>query len=304
MPWSALLCLLLLTTAPNAQGKLLDRIVAVFNDQIITLSQTQHIQSNIRSRAEIAQEVYRKKKYSLPEIINLEIDIRTVRAHLHKIGYRVDDAQVNEMLRQVEKQYQVSRQHLKAEISRQGISFEEYFELLRAAREFNLLNNLIISPLVSITEQQIKNRFFQNHVANTTLAISYSLTAFRIPAKGMRQKDLPGFIAALPTYMAKGIIPRRYRAIKRLEIGAIQEGDLTKKIKNLLKRTDEGAFSPAIFNGQTYTSYYVQQKNLVESEFYQKARPKIRHALLQKESQKVLAIWLTRERDKHFIEKL
>ena len=149
---------------PAAYAKLLDRIVVAFNEQIITLSEVNRIRSNLRARSGIAKGVYPKQSYTLSEILDKEIDIRTIRAHLHGIGYFVNDDQVETMINQVENKFGITRQHLQNELAVKNISFQEYFELLRASREYNILLSVIIEPLVTITEQRIKNRFFNDNI--------------------------------------------------------------------------------------------------------------------------------------------
>ena len=141
-------------------AKLLDRIVAVFNDQVITLSEIEHIQSNLKSRRDITKELYPKSKYSVQKIIDKEIDIKTIRFHLNETGYIVSDDQIETMISRIESKFNMTRSQLEAELARGNINFQEYFELLRASREYNILLSVVIEPLVTITEQQIKNRFF------------------------------------------------------------------------------------------------------------------------------------------------
>ena len=283
--------------------KLLDRIVATFNDEIITLSEVRRIQSNLKARSSIAKNIYPKQRYTVPKIINKEISIKTIRAHLKELGYIVNDDQVETMINRIQKEFRIARKELLRELSSENISFQEYFELLRASREYNILLNIVIEPLVTITEQQIKNRFFYNNLKNKTLSINYSLISYRIPANRIRKNDLNNFVKALPTYMSRGIIPQKYSTVEKINIGNIKEEDLSKSVKKVLKRTNEGDFSLPLRSGNFYTVYYVNKKNLVESSFYNKKKTQIRQALFQEETQKILTVWLAREKDKHYIKK-
>ena len=287
----------------SSHGKLLDRIVAVFNDQVITLSEIKQIQSNIKARSGIASGVYPSKKYTFQEIIDKEITIRTIRTHLNSSGYTISDDQVETMINRLQNKFSMNRKALRSELAKENISFPEYFELLRASREYSILLGVIIEPLVTITEQQIKNRFFQDNISNSTFSIGYSLTAYQISTNSVKKEDITAFAESLPTYMSKGIIPKKFSAVRKVELKDMKEDDLEPSSKNALKKTNEGSFSPPLQLGEFHTVFYVQKKNLVESGPYQKERPKIRQTLFLEETKKALAVWLAREQDKHYIKK-
>ena len=299
--YTAVFCLGMSLPPSLAQAKLLDRIVAIFDDQVITLSEVERIQSNLRARAGIAPDIYPQKKYSRKEIIDKEIDIRTIRAHLREIGYTVSDDQVDSMIHRIQRKFKISRNRLKRELASGKISFPEYFELLRTSREHSILLNLVIEPLVTITEQQIKNVFFRKNVKNNMLAINYSLTAYRISSRQVSKKDLPELLDALKTYREKSVIPQKFSSISKVDIKDVKEGDLERSSQKILKRTDEGGWSRPLLSSGAYTIYYVRNKNLVESELYQKERAGIRRALASKEIKKVLSVWLAGKREGHHI---
>ena len=289
-----------LFSSPN-KGELIDRIVAVFNDQVITLSEIQQIQFNLKARSHIAQDLYEKRKYSIKELVDKEINTRVIRAHLNNVGYLVDDNRVEATINRIQKKYGITREQITEEINRKNISFVEYFELMRASREYNLMLDIVIMPLVTIKEQQIKNRFFSKNIKNSAFSINYSLNSYEIPKHSLKKKDKKKFFKALPQYKSHGIIPKKFSSISKIKIGNIKEDDLMPKIKKLLKQTNEGAFSEPILIGESYISYYIDKKDLVESSFYQKQRDEIYQSLFKEETKKILSIWLAREREKHYI---
>ncbi|MCY4645189.1 MAG: hypothetical protein OXB88_11280 [Bacteriovoracales bacterium] len=285
-------------------GKLLDRIVGVFDKEIITLSELKRIHFNLKARKGIAKDVYSKSIRTLPQILDKEIDIKTIRSHLKENNYSVSDDQVESMIKRVQRQFRVSRSQLKKELKREKISFEEYFELLRTSREYNIFLSVTIAPLINITEQQIKNRFFRDYIKNRAVSLKYSLTAYRISARHIKKGKLSDFEKALKTYRSNGIIPKRYSTVETTNVGDILEENLEPHIKKILKRTNEGALSKSVFDGDFYTTYYIDKKDLVESGPYQRAKLKIHETLFQEETKRILTVWLAREREKHYIKKI
>ena len=282
-------------------GVILDRIVAIFNDKIITDSEIKQARSNIKARSNIAREIYDNKKYTFKELVNKELQTRIIRSHLREIGYIVNDDQVNKMINQIKRDFNISKKQLVSELSSENISFQEYFELLRISREYNLIIDVVIKPLVTIKEQQVKNQFFKDNIKNNALSIYYSLISYSLSSEGISKKDAKDFVQHLSKYRTQNIIPQKYSSLEKINIGTIQEDSLSSQMKSILKKTNEGDFSEPFLSNGSYTSFYVKEKNLSESSFFKREREKIYLNLLKKEIKKVFAFWLVREKEKHHI---
>ena len=132
-----------------------------------------------------------------------------VRSHLNEIGHIVSDADVESMITRVKKNFNVTTQRLKKELARENITFDEYFELLRASREYDLFLNFVIYPLVSISDHQIKSYFFQHYSKDNPLTVMYDLTSYSIARKKVKKKDLKNLSAAIEQYASNGVLPQK-----------------------------------------------------------------------------------------------
>lgn len=293
--------ILFLILISSAQAKLLDKVVAVFNDEIITLSDVSRVKKNLKARQGISRVIYPEKNYTLEELVDKELEIRTVREYFSTIGYTVNDDQVESMVSTIERQNGLQRKDLINYLSSEGITYQEYFELLRATKEHNDLVGSVIQPLVSITDQQVKNIFFRDFLKNKSVSIKYFLIAYSIDASLV--KNPQEFLDSLKKYQSNGILDKKYSSTSEINIGDVKEDDLSKTVSNVLKNTDEGSLSEPIRQGQNYIVYFVKTKDLVESNLFLQAKPQIQAFLFQKESKKVFNVWIEREKEKHFIKK-
>ena len=75
----------------GVEAKILDKIVAVVDDKIITLSMVKRIQSNLEIRRNIAPFVYSNPKLSNREIADNIINTKVIRDKLAEFGYVVSD---------------------------------------------------------------------------------------------------------------------------------------------------------------------------------------------------------------------
>lgn len=287
----------------SSQAALIDKVVAVFNDKVITKSEIDRAFTNYSSRRVVSPVVYQNQKYTWEELVDVEININTIRAYLTSNNYNVTDDQVEKTIESFLSQRRSNKKELVTTLNQQGITFDEYFELIRASREFNILMNVAVEPLISITEQQIKNEFFRRNADNNTLAVQYYLVMYQISKEQFKSVSGDRLIEGLKKYRNTGIMPKELAMVDEINMGEVSEDDLVRNVSTLLKKTDEGEFSQPVELGGNYVTYFIRKKDLVEAEFFKKRKNQIRALIYEKEAKKVLSIWLSREREKHYIKK-
>ena len=107
--WILLLSITLIASFANAKdkkskkktinGTLLDKIVAVVDDNIITKSQVDRILSTITPRQNILPSVFNRSDFSREEVIEIIIQKFLIRAHLGEVGYIISDDQVESRIK-------------------------------------------------------------------------------------------------------------------------------------------------------------------------------------------------------------
>lgn len=275
--------------------------MAVYDDQIITLSQIQRIQDNVLARKNISPMLYRKNNYSNQDLINLTIRSFLIREKLSKIGYVISDDQVESQIKSTEERLKLTRESLLEFLEGNNLTFEEYFEITRNTIEFNIFISKVIYPLISITEQEVKNFFYKENISNKTLSFQYSLVDFYIDRKKVTKNMLNNFQTVLKQFQIDGTLPKDFADIETNILGEVNEDGLTALLKNVLKSTNEGSFSIPVLIGDDYHVFFVKKKDLTESHLFQKAKENIKLKLYESLSKKVTSLWLEREKNKHYI---
>ncbi len=151
-----------LIASVNAEAKLLDKISAIVDDNIITLSQITRTQNNLAIKKNVATMIYDKSSYTVEEMVTISINKYLIRSKLSDIGYTITDDQVEAQIKTNQDRLGVDRRALMGFLKQQGTSFDEYFEALREAIEYSYFVNRVISPMISISEQDVKNTYYKN----------------------------------------------------------------------------------------------------------------------------------------------
>lgn len=295
------LSFLIFLTAFTLHAKVIDKMIAVIDDKVITLSLVDRIKSNYEVRHNIAPLIYPKNKNSENDLANTIIQAKIIRDKLAEFGYIVSDEQVEDNIKQRTTALGMSRKELTTFLSQNKMSFKEYFELTREFLEYSLFVDRVISPLISISEQEIKNAYYQKFKGTKTMSFKYDLVDFSLPKNKLDKKSLKNFKPILKSFQTTGNLPRAYKEVATNTLGELSEEGLTPELKKLLKSTEEGEFTDAFTLGDDYHVFFVKKKELVESEDYTHIRQRLRGELTQAEIEKMTDVWIKRQLSGHYI---
>ncbi|MCK5537444.1 MAG: peptidylprolyl isomerase [Bacteroidales bacterium] len=289
-------------SAQAASSKLLDKIAAIVDDNIITLSQVKRIQSNVPARRSISPMIYTKNKYSKKEVIKIIINKYLIRNYLQTVGYVISDEQVDSQIKQTEKRLRLTRPQLLDFLKSNKMSFQEYFQLTKETIEYmSLFLPRVIVPLVSISEYEIKNFYYKKNANNKTLSFRYTLNDFSFPRKKISKKDLGNIKNILANFQITGNLPSKLQDIETNVISDVTEDGLLPLIKKALKKTNEGSFTNPVLLNDEFHVFFIKKKDLVASEKFLQVKKQIEAELKEIKIKSVVNSWFDREQTKHFV---
>lgn len=279
----------------NVSAKLLDKVAGVINDKVFTLSEVKRVQSTISIRKEIAPFIFNKKQYSKSDVLKLLQNGFIIKDKLSELGFVVSDDSVEARIRETEKGLGLNRGELLVFLKAKGITFNEYFELLRSAMEFNIFNRRIIAPLVTITDQELKNSYYKENASNKALSFKYKIIDFTLPATKVTQADYKRLPSILNVYKTTGNIPEAYSEIDTNDLGELVGDDLPSDLKILLKNTDANTFSNVYIKDNILHSFYIVSKDLTESSDFLRSKNALYSKIFMKRAQSLSNNWFSRE---------
>lgn len=282
-------------------AKLLDKIVAIVDDNTITLSQVNRINKNMAIKKNVAPMIFDKASYTNDDILNISVNTFLIRSKLSELGYSITDDQVESQIKSNEKRLNVDRKALMSFLNQQGSTFDEYFETLRQAIEYSYFINRVITPTIAISEQDVKNTYFKKNIKDSRLNFKYTLIDYSLPKDSSIRVEKNQFEDIVKKYRLNGVLPENFSALSSANLDDITEDGLNSELRSLLKNTDEGALSNSIVISDSIHVFYVTKKNLVESEAFTSSKDKIREDLFETAVKNEVALWFEREKNKHFI---
>lgn len=284
-----------------AAEKLLDKVAGVINDQVYTLSEIKRVQETLPARNEISGIIYKKTDYSDKEILKILQHRFIIKDKLAELGLVISDDSVESRIKETEQRLGLRRQDLLNFLETKNITFNEYFELIREAMEYNYFNSRIIAPLVNITDQEVKNYYYNENSKNEALSFNYEIVDFSIEESKITRPEAEKLPIVLEEYQKTGSLPEVYRDISTNDLGKLRGDDLPKDLSSMLKNTDEGAFSKLYKRDGLVHVFYVKAKDLTESQKFLKKKDQIFNELFMQRSSSIIQNWFSRESSNYYI---
>lgn len=288
----------------NSSDKLLDKIVAVVNTRVISLSEIQRMEKTIDARKEVSPMIFNQDKFSHKDLLEIMINSIIIRDKINAQGYVINDDAVESRIKMTEERLGLKRADLLNFLKSKGITYEEYFEIMRETMEFNIFAQRIIAPLISVTEQEIKNEYYKRNSSNSALSFKYNLVDFYIPESKLVNKSEQKFLEVLKDYQLTGKLPAEYRDLESHNLEDISEDGLSKEIKPALKAASEGSFTKAVKIDNYLHVFYIQKKDLVESQQFLKFKDQIQNEIFMTKGKAVTKNWFSREYGNYYIKNL
>lgn len=287
-----------------AQEKLLDKIVAVVNTRIVSMSEISRMEDTLPARKEISPVVYSENKYNSKDLLDIIIKSYIIRDKINAQGYVINDDAVESRIKMTEERLGLRRADLLSFLKTKNLTYEEYFEIIRETMEYNVFASRIIAPLISVTEQEIKNEYYRRNSANNALSFKYNLVDFYISESELVDKNEERFLNVLKDYQLTGKLPEEYRNLETNNLENLNEDSISKDLKKILKTTAEGSFSKATSIGGYLHVFYVQKKDLVESQDFLKFKEQIQNDIFMTKGKSVTTNWFDREFSNYYIKNL
>ena len=279
--------LLFFTVIYNANA-LEDRIVAVVNDEIITLSELRTADTKVFPSA------------SLSFLIEKKLQLQAAK----KKGISVSNAEVDEAVNDIKKMNRfTSDEEMNAALLKEGISVEDYKREIREQLIIMKLVNREVKSKISVSDKDVEN-YYESHKSDFRFPERIRIGYVNVPVKSSDSDDevqkalgkINNIRKDLNNNVSISELMKRYSDsgdIKFVsDLGFIKKGDLIPELENPAFSMNEGNISDVI---KTLNGFYVIQKIEVKKTEYRpidEVKDIVRESVFQEKSESVYKDWL------------
>ncbi len=302
-----LLILITIVFATITDAKIVDRIVAIVNDEVITSSE---LEEALRHFPNLSSESLAKvKKGILEQLINERLAAQEIK----RLGIKVTKEEVDGAIDRVLKQNKMSLEDLKTKLRDQGISYEEYRQFLKRQIEKSRLVEMEVESKITILEETLK-KYYTSHLDQYKGYIEFHLRHILLPIPktlaeevAIEQKQME-----IKELLRQGFsfseIARHYSQAQTAEeggdLGWIKESELSPEIRSVVQSLPIGGISDFIKTKAGYQMIQIVEKREVAGKSFEEVRDQIYNKLYQKKIEIYYKKWLQGLRKKAFIKVL
>jgi len=314
---AGILLVLVCTTYSSATGYV-DRVVAVVNDDVITLSELEsagrQLFDRIRMKAP-ADEVEATLKKAREDVLSGMIDNMIVRQKAKELSITVEPKEIDMAISQMLARANATPEDFKKELASMDVSMQQYRDNIRDEILKSKLIGYEVSSRVVITEEDIKRYYDKDYSLGDgkdgyyILQMGFSWKkpgmaggeeAARKKAEEIRArvlagesfKDLARSFSDLPSATDGG------------DIGVFTKDEMGADMKDTILAMHPGDISPIIKTGDNFQFFKllsVREGNAITKAPFEKVKDEIRDLLYRREMEKQYDAWVKSLRSQAYI---
>lgn len=300
---------------PSFSAEVVDRIVAVVNDDIIRLAELNKavasLEEQIRSKdyppEKEQEEIYRLRQ----EMLNSLIDDKLADQEIKTAGIFVDEQEIDNAIEQVKKANYYSDEELRSALTASGVSMSDYRNEIKKQMHRNQLVNQKIKSKIIITESDV-TAYYKDHPEIYATQKKYLIRNIIMPlgldmdatAKQAIRAKMENIHKQLSEGAAFEKMAREYseamNAADGGKLGLFALDELAENIKAAVSPLQPGAFSPIIETDQGFQIFYVEDIQESGGKELSEVADEIRQTLYEDAVNKKFQSWIeTLRKDAH-----
>ncbi len=154
-----------------AYGIIVDRIAAIVNGDVITLSElegwAQPLVQKYTNEEMIKEEIETKRQEIFAQVLPQLIDDRLAQEEAEKLGIKVDEQEIERALDQICEDNHINRDQLSEKLTSEGHTLEEYKKELKQQIERAELINAQVRAKIVVTDEQVKEYLKKHPIRNS-----------------------------------------------------------------------------------------------------------------------------------------
>ena len=292
----------------------LDRVIAVVNNDAITLGELQ--ETMVAYRAEAKQRGGPRDAELAKQLLPKLIDNRLQLQEADRERIQVDDAEVNEELHQrIKSTYGArSMEEFERAVKEQGISVDAIKRRLRDSLRVQRVIRRKVALRVSVTDQEIE-RYFEENRARLETGLSYHARHILVVPEEGQPADAAWEQARIKAELIRSqladgadfaAIARQYSkdasARDGGDLGTLKRGELSQEIEAQILALEPGGVSAPYRSSLGYHLFKLESKESLEGEGLVRVKQQIREILFREKYEARLDAWLKEIKQRAIIE--
>lgn len=297
---------LVILGAGAGAAKVVDRIVAVVNDEVISLSELEMMAKSLQAQPGMASR-FANEKALQRQMLEALIDQKLAKAEAKRRGIEVTDKELAQALEEFKKQNHLPDDAALAQaLAKADMTLEELKQKIKDQIIQDRLMAVAVGAKVTLTEEEMR-RFYDQEYPKTAgsrvrlqvISLPYPPGATQAQKDEVRQKA-----EIILKEHRQGVNLeelRKKHALLMQDLGFIAEADLAPQLAEFLRRLKPGEVGPIETPQGFQLVQLVERRTGGAPKSFEEAKPEIQKILLRQKMGRQFSEWLKGLRDKAHI---
>ncbi len=295
---------------------IIDKIVAIVNGEIITLSEVDQYRSKLRDGSEATGNPWEKSAKvfeSRREILDRLIEEKLVDQQCKKLAIKVSVRDIDMAIEDVKRLNAITDEQLKRALIADGLSWEDYRQQVREQIKRVKLVSRVVRPELTVDDEGLK-RFYNGHIEQfrepeqiraSHILIVIPQDADDLLVEALRHKG-EMILERLGRGEDFGELARLYSgdpsAKNGGDLGFFKRGELLPEFERSLFNLQRGQVSGLVRTKMGFHIIKVTEKKEGLAIPFEEVMERVKNQYIEEESQRLYKAWLQKIKAESFIE--
>lgn len=305
---------LLLFTSFIVHAEVVDRVMVIINNEIITESDLRSFNKKIDKNGFIDEMLLGGKsisdlKKNKSDQLDYMINEKILSSEIKRLNLTITSERVDQEIRDMAKKNGISKNELISTIKAQGVDLSEYQDFVKTRIERQSLIETEITSKIRVSDEDVLAHYMVTYPKSSSSVYEYGLAHIYFnPKKGGQeaaQDRAENVLKKLKSGETFEVLAEQHSEDSNFSsggaLGAFKAGEFSKEIENAVANLNVNEFSNIVKMKDGFHIFKVTSKKIVSDPKYEKEKEKIRSVLFEKSFQKHFKNWLESKKEESFV---
>jgi peptidyl-prolyl cis-trans isomerase SurA len=292
----------------NAKSaEIVDRIVAVVNDDVITLIElnsslkpyTEKIGSLGYPPEKEQELLFKVRKDMLDRLINQKIEDQEIK----RLKVDISEEQIDQTIERIKETNYLTDEQLRAALAKDGLTMEEYRKKIKSQILRTRLVNLKVKSKIVITKEDVKAYYEKHiedyggkqkyHLRNIIMKVSlFSDTKKKLEIQARMDEILEKLKAGESFEVLAAKYSESPAASDGGDLGEFEFDSLSPQLQTAIEKIKPGEFTPVLDTDQGYQIFFIEEILRAQGKTLEEVTPEIESKLFNESIDKKYRAWI------------
>jgi peptidyl-prolyl cis-trans isomerase SurA len=275
--FAAMTALILTSLVPaGVHAKVVDKIVAIVNEEIITLSDLEKYKKNLQTGGLTDEALM---KMSDPQLLlkdknalmNQVIDEKVMDSEVKRKGMEVTIERVEQEIRTIAQNNNITRNQLKDALAAKGVAMSRYQDFIKTSLERQALIEREVTSKIRISDDDISAYYLAKMGPSAAQTFEYTLSHIMFSSKTGGDQAALNRARAVEEKLKSGQsfekLAEQYSEdpdfTKGGSFGVFKAGEMSKALESAVRKVGTGEVTGIVKTGQGYDIIKINKRTLV-----------------------------------------